>query len=225
LSITAALVFAGCAPAPLTPGGAAVELVRAPRPGCALVGSLRGSAGYNGRSGETNAADVEIYLRNQSAERGGDTMVITSRRAGAAGEGDSLSQPRGASASGGCPNCIAITAEAYRCGAGAAKVAPLANTPVTAHEPDPPFSEKASQAALSAAAESAKTCRKPEDRSGAARVKVTFATTGDVVYAEVEGEPFATTPIGECVARKFRNARVPPFAGEPRSTTIAVRLE
>ena len=56
-------------------------------------------------------------------------------------------------------------------------------------------------------------------------MKVTFAVTGDVVYAEVDGAPFAGTPAGECIARKFRNARVPPFAGEARSLTATVRVE
>jgi hypothetical protein len=54
---------------------------------------------------------------------------------------------------------------------------------------------------------------------------VTFATTGDVVYAEVDGEPFAGSATGECVARKFRNARVPPYTGAARSFTARVRIE
>jgi hypothetical protein len=55
-------------------------------------------------------------------------------------------------------------------------------------------------------------------------VRVTFAGTGDVVYSEVEDPPFAGTAAGECVARKFRNARVPPFEGEARSLRATVRL-
>jgi hypothetical protein len=60
--------------------------------------------------------------------------------------------------------------------------------------------------------------------AGEARVRVTFAGTGDVVYAEVEDEPFADGPVGACIARKIRNAGVPPFAGDPRSLTATVRL-
>jgi len=233
-----ALALAACAPAPLTPAGARVELARAPRPGCALVAPLRGSAGYNGRAGDTNAADVEIYLRNQTAERGGDTLVITSRQLGAGRpegaaprDGETLSQPRGASTSGGCPNCVAITANAYRCAA-AAPTPPAATTATpapalasAAPERDPPFASRAAEAALAAAAESARRCRSAGAPAGEAQVKVTFAVTGDVVYSEVLGEPFAGTRAGECVARKFRNARVPPFAGEARSLTATVRLE
>jgi len=31
--------------------------------------------------------------------------------------------------------------------------------------------------------------------------------------------------VGECVARKFRNAHVPPFTGEARSLEATVRIE
>ena len=218
--------LAACAPAPLSPAGVHVQVVAAARAGCALVATLRGSAGYNGRSGETNAADVEIYLRNQAAERGGDALVITSRQLGTGDGGDSLSTPRGAGVSGGCPNCVSMTASAYRCQAPtpAAPSAAAGPKQAPATEPDPPFSAKAADAALAAAAESARRCQAAGGPTGEARVSVTFAGTGDVVYAEVEGEPFADSPTAACIARKMRNARVPPFAGEARSLTTTVRL-
>ena len=59
---------------------------------------------------------------------------------------------------------------------------------------------------------------------GEAKIRVTFATTGDVVYAEVEGEGFTGTPAGECVARKLRNAHVPAFAGEARSLSRSLTI-
>ena len=79
---TVLALLTGCAPAPLTPAGARVVVTGAPDPRCALVAMLRGSAGYNGRSAENNAAAVETYLRNQAAERGGTSW--SSPRAGAA---------------------------------------------------------------------------------------------------------------------------------------------
>ncbi len=193
------------------------------------MASLRGSAGYNGRSGETNADAVENYLRNQAAERGGDALVITSRQLGGlGGDADSLSQPRGAQVSGGCPNCVSMTANAYHCPAPPAPR--LSPSPASPPKPsvvadaDPPFAEKVAAAALAAAAESARACRDRAATGGEARVKVTFATTGDVVYSEVVGEPYAGTATGECVSRKFRNARVPPFSGEARTLQAVVRL-
>ncbi|HEU4534822.1 MAG TPA: hypothetical protein VFS00_11915, partial [Polyangiaceae bacterium] len=45
------------------------------------------------------------------------------------------------------------------------------------------------------------------------RVAVTFAPSGAVSNAVVEGPPFAGTPVGGCVAAKFRAAKVPAFAG------------
>jgi hypothetical protein len=223
LSVQALAVLAGCAPAPLTPAGARVALTGTPGAGCSLVAALRGSAGYNGRSGETNAADVEIYLRNQAAEHGGDALVITSRRLGASDDSDTLSQPRGAGVSGGCPNCVALTANAYRCRNGTPVAATAARAADVA-ETDPPFATKAAEAAMAAAASSARGCRTQGGPTGEARVTVTFATTGDVVYSEAEGTPFAGSATGECIARKFRNARVPPFSGQARSLTATVRI-
>lgn len=224
--LPAALFVSACAADPLTPAGARVAVVSVAPAGCALVSALRGSAGYNGRSGEANAAAVETYLRNTAAAKGGDTVVVTSRQLGAGGDGDTLSQPRGASVSGGCPNCVAVTANAYRCGGPhAAPAAPTpAPPPAAAPEGDPPFSEKAAAAALAAAAESARACRDRGGPTGEARVRVTFAPTGDVVYSEVADAPIAGSAAGECVARKFRNARVPPFRGEARTLGAAVRL-
>jgi hypothetical protein len=219
-------LLAACAPPARSPAGAHVAVVAAPASGCALVTTLRGSAGYNGRSGDVNAADVEHYLRNQAALQGGDAIVITSRRLGARGaDADSLSQPRGAAVSGGCPNCVEMAAYAYRCPSQVAAAPPVPRSAATTADQDPPFSAKAADAALSAAAESARRCRVAGGPTGEARVKVTFAGTGDVVYTEVVNDPFAGTPAGECVARKFKNARVPAFSGASRSVETAVRIE
>jgi hypothetical protein len=121
-----------------------------------------------------------------------------------------------------------MTGDAYRCVARSAP--PPAATAAAPPSPtvpsgDPAFADKAAESALAAASESARACRRAGGPTGEARVKVTFATTGDVVYAEVEGEPLAGSTVGECVARKFRNAHVPPFAGPARSLTAVVRVD
>jgi hypothetical protein len=203
-----------------------VHVRAAPGPECSLVASLRGSAGYNGKAADANETDVGIYLRNEAAQRGAQAIVLTSRRTGAATDGDTLSQPRGSSVSGGCPNCIAITADAYRCERAATKALPKPIAPPSATASDPPFSQAAADAALEAASRGARACV-PAGAAGDATaldVSVTFATTGDVVYAEVVRGGVAGTGLGDCIARKFRNAHLPPFSGEARSITTTVRL-
>jgi hypothetical protein len=45
-------------------------------------------------------------------------------------------------------------------------------------------------------------------------VSVTFAPSGRATATSVAGE-LAGTEVGGCVARLFRAAKVPPFAGDP----------
>jgi hypothetical protein len=85
--------------------------------------------------------------------------------------------------------------------------------------PDPvpamivPFDRVAALAALDAAAQRAQAC-KPADTLGATRVAVTFAPTGKVTTAVVEGPPFAGTRVGGCIAAMLRDATIPPFSGD-----------
>jgi hypothetical protein len=216
-ALAAAAALAACAPLQLSPGGARVEVVAAAPFACGRVGHVEGSAGYNGRGQDSNLAAVEVYLRNEAAARGGDRLVYTSRRLGVA-LSDTLSAPTGAMQSGGCPNCVAMAADVYRCGAAAA--------PASAPPPPPAqASGVALDAAIAAASESARRCREKDGPAGEARVRVTFAATGDVVYTEVENEPFAGTPVADCIARKFRNAHVPPWNGGPESRSASVRFD
>ncbi|HTN82184.1 MAG TPA: hypothetical protein VL242_00795, partial [Sorangium sp.] len=77
------------------------------------------------------------------------------------------------------------------------------------------FNRGAASSALGAAASSAKSCKKAGGPTGTGKVKVTFAPSGNVTSAEVQGAPFAGTSVGGCVARLFRGARVPAFGGSP----------
>ncbi|MFZ5896689.1 MAG: zinc-ribbon domain-containing protein [Myxococcota bacterium] len=78
---------------------------------------------------------------------------------------------------------------------------------------DQPFSKAAAVSALSAAAGSAGSCKKLGGPTGTGRVTVTFAPSGRVTTANVEGAPFAGTSVGGCVASLFRKAHVPAFSG------------
>ena len=82
------------------------------------------------------------------------------------------------------------------------------------------FNRGAAAAALGGAASSARSCKKkPDDPSGTGRVKVTFAPSGKVTTANIEGPPFAGTSTGGCIAALFRGAHVPAFDGAAVSVT------
>jgi predicted Zn finger-like uncharacterized protein len=78
---------------------------------------------------------------------------------------------------------------------------------------DQPFSKAAAVSALSAAAGSAGSCKKLGGPTGTGRVTVTFAPSGRVTTANVEGAPYAGTSVGGCVASLFRKAHIPAFSG------------
>jgi hypothetical protein len=84
--------------------------------------------------------------------------------------------------------------------------------------PDPvpetttPFDRRAAFVALDAAGQRAQAC-KPANTVGATRVAVTFAPTGKVTTAVVEGPPFAGTRVGGCIAAMLREAAISPFSG------------
>jgi predicted Zn finger-like uncharacterized protein len=75
------------------------------------------------------------------------------------------------------------------------------------------FDRAAALSALSAAATAAQSCKKPDGPTGSGRIAVTFANNGTATTANVEGPPFAGTPVGGCVAARFRSVHIPPFGG------------
>jgi len=92
------------------------------------------------------------------------------------------------------------------------KVAP---TPAPAPaEPGTEFDRAAAVAALRAAAAEASACRKDGDPSGTASLSITFAPSGRVTSANLQGPPFAGTQTGGCIASAMRRAHVPAFSGE-----------
>lgn len=58
-------------------------------------------------------------------------------------------------------------------------------------------------------------CKKPDGPTGSGHVTVTFDPGGGVSSAVVDGGPFPGTPVGGCIAGKYRGARVPAFGGSP----------
>lgn len=88
----------------------------------------------------------------------------------------------------------------------------------------PPFDKSAAGTALNEATAHATQCRSSSDPSGTALVVVTFAPSGRVTSATISGPPFAGTPVGGCIAGRFRGARVPAFTGEMVTVSKTVVL-
>jgi hypothetical protein len=84
-----------------------------------------------------------------------------------------------------------------------------------AEEPTkPPFDTGAAKAALAAASSSAASCKTDDGPTGPGKVQVTFAPTGRATSANVIEGSFGGTSVGGCVAKIFRNAKVPAFSGD-----------
>jgi len=77
----------------------------------------------------------------------------------------------------------------------------------------PGFDADAAKRALGASSFNASSCRKGDDPRGTAEVIVTFAPSGRVTSANVNGAPFGGTATGGCIAATLRSATVPPFSG------------
>jgi hypothetical protein len=77
----------------------------------------------------------------------------------------------------------------------------------------PSFDRASANVALNAAAAAASSCRSDGSPRLPGRVSVTFAPTGRVTTAVVDGGTFAGSTIGGCIARTFRSVRVQPFGG------------
>jgi hypothetical protein len=104
---------------------------------------------------------------------------------------------------------------------------PVATAPATTKPTAAPggeFDKAAAAAALGGAVGQASGCKSAGDPSGVAKVSVTFAPSGRVTQALVLGPPFAGTATGGCIARAFRTASVPSFAGDPQTVTKTVNI-
>jgi hypothetical protein len=85
--------------------------------------------------------------------------------------------------------------------------------------------DDALQQALAQAAQRAKGCHVEGGPKGTVRVSVTFAPSGDVTGASVQGAAFTNTVEGECIAAKFRALHIPAFTGNDFVARKAVTIE
>lgn len=56
-------------------------------------------------------------------------------------------------------------------------------------------------------------CKRPDGPRGSGHLKITFAPTGVVEDAVLDGGPFRGTEVGTCIVGQFRAVRVPSFGG------------
>jgi hypothetical protein len=91
--------------------------------------------------------------------------------------------------------------------------------------PGTEFDRSAAVSALKGAAAQASSCRKDGDPSGTATLVITFAPSGRVTSATIQGPPFAGTPTGGCIANTMRHAQIPSFDGDRVTVTKTVVIE
>jgi hypothetical protein len=87
--------------------------------------------------------------------------------------------------------------------------------PAVEEAPKPPFDTGAAKTALANAATAAANCKKPDGPTGSGKIQVTFSPSGRATSANVIEGAFGGTPVGGCIAKLFRAARVPAFSGDP----------
>jgi hypothetical protein len=103
--------------------------------------------------------------------------------------------------------------------------------PVEVHNAPPPaadgteFDRAAARSALASAAAQASACRKDGDPSGTATITITFAPSGRITSANLQGPPFAGTATGGCIANTMRHATVPAFSGEHVTVTKMIVVQ
>ena len=93
----------------------------------------------------------------------------------------------------------------------AAPPAPAKTTPKTESD----FPLRAAASTMKLAASFAQDCDSVPGPRGEGTAELTFESDGRV-SSVVLSEPFRGTPVGECVADKFRRASIPAFSGGPK---------
>lgn len=121
---------------------------------------------------------------------------------GGGGAAPAPAAPKEAPAAGGTSLEAKMRAAAGQTAAPAAAPAPASGAP---------FDRGAAAAALAGVNPAA--CKKPDGPTGSGHVTVTFEPSGSVSSAVVDSGPYPGTPVGGCIAGKYRGARVPPFGG------------
>jgi hypothetical protein len=204
----------------LNPTGTASGLAAAPTgsgPGALAMNDPNAAAAVTAPAGGDNTPPPP-----GTGNANGKTPAVTGAAKPAAGGGGAAAAKPAAAAGGGAEAVAAAApkpAEAPKDFAGALAAAagkPAAEAPKeTGGGSTAPFDRGAAQGALGGV--NVQSCKKPDGPTGSGHVKITFAPNGSVSSAVVDSGPFPGTPVGGCIAGKFRGAHVPPFGGGPVS--------
>ncbi|WP_394837050.1 protein kinase [Pendulispora rubella] len=102
---------------------------------------------------------------------------------------------------------------------------PVAEEPTEIPPPADPsaFNRPAAEASLRVLDGILASCRRPDGKGGEGSARVTFTNDGTVSGVKITG-PLADGPEGDCVALRYRNAKIPPFEGPPAFVEHAFRL-
>ncbi len=97
-------------------------------------------------------------------------------------------------------------------------------------EPKPPTSEEASPFDRQAAASALSSvdllkCKSTNAPRGEGHIIVKFQPAGTASEAVVDKGPWVGTPVAKCIAREFKKAKVPAFAGEVVQVGKSFRFE
>ena len=177
------------------------------------------------------AATTDTAAPSPAPEGTSSAAVGVASAASATASGALGASAAGAASAKAIGGTTATTAAPSAPGTSAALAKP-ADKPAEAKKPDAPaapaagadFDKGAAVAALSAAAASAASCKKPDGPTGGGKASVTFAPSGRATNSTVSGA-FAGTEVGGCVARVFRSAKVPPFAGDPVTVSKSFSIQ
>jgi hypothetical protein len=200
-----------------TPAGsapvAANETAAAPTPSPAAAAPAAADPGSNaGATAAASPAPVDPTKSTAAPSSGSGSSgggSASHRNSGNSGGGGAVATPTPAAPPPPAPAPKSFD-DALKSAAGGGGGGPA---PAAASESSAPFDRGAAAGALGAI--NVGSCKRPDGPTGSGHVRVTFAPNGSVSSAVVDQPPFAGTPVGGCVAGKFRSAHIPAFGGAP----------
>lgn len=108
-------------------------------------------------------------------------------------------------------------------GAGAGPKKPKPKDPKPAATEEIPFDKQAASTALGSV--DLLKCKSTNAPRGEGHVMVKFTPAGSAADAVVDKGPLVGTPVGKCIAKEFKKAKVPAFTGDVVQVGKSFRFE